>query len=68
MVKVHKKYLIIIQGDWNSVVDDSNDNWSNVVGRFVLGKSNQRGNLLLEFCTKHILMIVNTLHLQNNSP
>ena len=38
-----------------------------IIGRFALGKSNQRGNRLLEYCTKNNLIIANILHPQNNS-
>ena len=31
MTTLHKKYLLIIQFDWNAVVGDSHHNWSNIV-------------------------------------
>ena len=48
--------------DWNS-----HANWSNIIGRFSLGQSNQRVNRLLELCTKHNIMLANTTHPQKNS-
>ena len=35
MEKVHKKDLFSIQGDYNTVVEDSNDNLSNAVGIYI---------------------------------
>ena len=61
MDKVYTNNFIIFQDDWNAVVGDCNDNWSNVVGRFTIGKSNQRGNRFLEFCTKNNIILTNTI-------
>ena len=67
MAAVHKKDLLIIQGDWNAIVGDANKDWSNAVGKFALGKTNPRGIRLLEFATKHNFTLSNTLHPQKDS-
>ena len=41
MAKVHKKYLLVIQCDWNAIVGNSNDEWRYVVGKFALEKTIQ---------------------------
>ena len=67
MDKVYTNNFIIFQDDWNAVVGDCNDNWSNVVGRFTIGKSNQRGNRFLEFCTKNNIILTNTIYIYLHS-
>ena len=67
MVKVHRKDLLIVQGDWNAIVGNTNDVGRNAVGKFALGKTNPRGLRLLEFASKHSFTIANTLHPQKNS-
>ena len=67
MVKVHRKDLLIVQGDWNAIVGNTNDVGRYAVGKFALGKTNPRGLRLLEFASKHSLTIANTLHPQENS-
>ena len=62
MAKVHKKDLLVIQGDWKTIVGNSNDEWRYAVGKFASGKTNPRGLRLLEFALKHIFIIDNTLH------
>lgn len=44
--------------DWNVVVGEEKVN--NVTGAFGLGRRNERGERLLEFCAKHNLIITNT--------
>ena len=53
MAAVHKKYLLIIRGDWNTIVGNANKDCNNVVGIFALGKTNPRTFRLLDFSTKH---------------
>ena len=67
MAAVYKKDLLIIQGDWNIVVGDANEDWSNVVGKFALGKINPRVIRLIEFATKHNFTLAKTLHPQKES-
>ena len=65
IAETNKKDILIIQGDWNSIVGDSNKEWNNAVDTFSLGKTNSRGIRLLEFATKHQFTLANTLHTQN---
>ena len=55
MRAVHKKDLLIIQGDWNAIVGNVNKDWSMDVGKFALGETKIRGIILLEFANKHNL-------------
>ena len=66
MVKVHRKDLLIVNGDWNAIVGNTNDVDRYAVGKFALGKTNPRGLRLLEFASKHRFTIANTLHPQKN--
>ena len=67
MVKVYRKDLLIVLGDWNAIEGNTNDVGRYVVGKFALGKTNPRGLRLLEFASKHSFTIANTLYPQKNS-
>jgi hypothetical protein len=41
----------IIMGDWNSVVGDKAHH--NTVGPYGLGRRNQRGQMLIDFCERN---------------
>ena len=49
---------VVILGDWNAVVGEGQD--EKEVGKFGLGKRNDRGEKLVEFCRQKKLMITNT--------
>ena len=58
----HKKDFIVVLGDWNAKAgEDAYPIWQNAIGRFGLGKTNSRGERLLEFAEKHKFVISNTL-------
>ena len=68
LITIPNKDFIIIQGDWNAKVGgDGYEAWSNAIGRYGLGKTNERGFRLLEFAQKHKLVLANTIHPQKNS-
>jgi exonuclease III len=48
----------IIMGDWNSVV--GNKAHHNTIGPYALGRRNQRGQMLIDFCERNGLVITNT--------
>lgn len=48
----------IIMGDWNAVVGEGQS--GKEIGKFGLGKRNDRGQMLSEFCERHKLMVTNT--------
>jgi hypothetical protein len=48
----------IIMGDWNSVVGD--ESYRNVVGPHGLGRKNHRGQMLIMFCERNGLIVINT--------
>jgi hypothetical protein len=48
----------IIMGEWNSVV--GNESYRNIVGPHGLGRKNHRGQMLINFCERNGLIIINT--------
>lgn len=50
---------LILLGDWNAVVGEGED--CKIIGKFGLGRRNNRGSRLIEFCEEHKLVIANTL-------
>ena len=46
---------VIVMGDFNASVGEGND--EKVVGKYGLGKRNDRGQMLIEFCKKNKLVI-----------
>ncbi|XP_025406587.1 craniofacial development protein 2-like [Sipha flava] len=50
---------LIIMGDWNAIVGEGKGE-RNIMGKYGLGKRNDRGDRLVEFCAKHDLIITNT--------
>ena len=60
--KINGKDILIIQGDWNAKIGkDAHENWHDVVGKFGLEDTNDRGTRLLEFAKEHKLVVANTL-------
>lgn len=51
------EYLVIM-GDWNAVVGEGKE--ENVVGSYGLGKRNNRGNMVVDFCKRNKLAVMNT--------
>ena len=50
---------IIVMGDWNAVVGEGEENKE--VGKYGLGKRNERGERLVNFCKENSMTIGNTL-------
>ena len=48
----------IVMGDWNSQVGEGRE--GKTIGDYGLGKRNNRGDRLVEFCEQHNLMAANT--------
>jgi len=46
-------------GDLSTIVGEG-EKIKNIVGKYELGKRNDRGDRLVEFCAKHDLVITNT--------
>ena len=44
--------------DFNSIVGE--ESTDKVVGPFGLGRKNERGEMLIEFCKQHDLVVMNT--------
>ena len=57
-----EKENLIVLGDWNAIVGELKE--QGVTGAFGLGKRNEKGNRLIEFCKERNLIIVNTMFSQ----
>jgi endonuclease/exonuclease/phosphatase family metal-dependent hydrolase len=49
---------VIVMGDWNAVVGEGRE--GNVIGEFGLGRRNERGQELVNFCNRMKLVVTNT--------
>ena len=49
---------LIVMGDWNAVVGEQKE--ENCVGEFGLGRRNDRGQRLIEFCKQLKMVVTNT--------
>ena len=58
-----KNDVLFITGDWNAKVGSQET--PGVTGKFVLGKQNEAGQRLIEFCQENALVIANTLFQQH---
>ncbi|CAI6352699.1 unnamed protein product [Macrosiphum euphorbiae] len=58
----NEKTNLIVLGDWNAIVGESKEH--GVAGAFGLGKRNERGHRLIEFCKERNLVITNTMFSQ----
>ena len=58
-----KKDVLFIIEDWNSKV--ASQETPGVTGKFGLGKQNEAGQSLIEFCQENALVIANTLFQQH---
>lgn len=60
--KVHKKDILIVQGDWNARIGlDALPTWKDNIGRALNTNSNDRGLRLLEFAKFNNMVVANTL-------
>ena len=50
---------LILMRDWNAVVEEGKE--GSIVGKYGLGKRNESGDRLVEFCAKDKLVIARTL-------
>lgn len=51
---------LVLLGDFNARVGADHDSWPSCLGQFGVGKLNENGQRLLEFCTYHNLCITNS--------
>ena len=51
---------LVLLGDFNARVGADRDSWSSCLGSFGVGKVNDNGQRLLEFCSYHGLCVTNT--------
>ena len=56
--------LLVIMGDFNAKVGEDRSNWESVLGNYGLGKINDRGEKLLNFCAVNDMCICNTMFKQ----
>ena len=52
--------LIVCFGDLSGIVGIHIDEFNGVDGRYCVGQSNSEGRMLLEFCLKKELFVLNT--------
>jgi hypothetical protein len=62
-----KDVKIVIGDDWNAKVGTNILGWGHVMCRYGYGERNERGQRLLEFASKHDLLITNTRFQQDDS-
>ena len=56
--EVHSTNILVILGDFNAKVGKSDH--QDIMGKFGMGKRNERGERLMNFCEKHNVCITNT--------
>ena len=59
--KIPQRDYVFLNGDFNARVGGLNISSPKVVGRNTMGKFNDRGQKLVDFCTRHNLAITNTM-------
>ena len=59
LVKVHKKDILVIIGDWDAKIGSDNTDWKSAMRRYGYGDRDERGEHLLEFAVTHSLYICN---------
>ncbi|XP_061910695.1 craniofacial development protein 2-like [Entelurus aequoreus] len=58
--RIPKEEHLILLGDFNARVGTDHDSWPSCLGKFGVGKMNENGQRLLEFCSYHDLSITNS--------
>ena len=59
--KQKKKDIIILGGDLNAKVGQENKGLEHIMGRHGLGERNENGQLFVDFCARHDLVIGGTI-------
>ncbi|KAK2701598.1 hypothetical protein QYM36_019761 [Artemia franciscana] len=60
-----KKDVMFVMGDFNTIIEHSNDGLEDVMGKFGHGWQNHRGDMLIDFCRDKELFIMNTMFRHN---
>ena len=60
IIKVLSKDQVILNGDINARVGSDFEAWTSCLGKFNVGKVNENGQRLLEFCTRFYFCAANS--------
>ncbi|ELT96916.1 hypothetical protein CAPTEDRAFT_203287 [Capitella teleta] len=61
VTSIPKTEKILLLGDFNARVGTDYTTWGPIISRNGVGKCNSKGELLLQFCSEHQLLITNTV-------
>ena len=66
ILRKQKKDIIILGGDLNAKVGQENEGLEHIMGRHGLGERNENGQLFVDFCARHDLVIGGTIFLHKD--
>ena len=61
LMKIHRGGTIMLMGDFNAKVGDKNEGCERIMGKHGMGTKNINGELFLELCLEHDIVIGGTI-------